>query len=65
MDENIQAGWRLPRSLVEAFDRAYHQAMAEGRSPGTKSDFAAAVVRLGLERVGAAGDPIAAASAHG
>jgi hypothetical protein len=46
----VQPGWRLPRDLIEALDRAYHTKKALGEPGLTKSGFVADLIADALSR---------------
>lgn len=49
-DELMQPGWRLPRSLMERIDRAYHWKKAQETLSLTKSEFVADLLASALAR---------------
>lgn len=46
----VQPGWRLPRSLMERIDRAYHWKKAQGERDLTKGEFVAELIASALAR---------------
>jgi hypothetical protein len=47
-DDLMQPGWRLPRSLMERIDRAYHWKKAQETLTLTKSEFVADLLASAL-----------------
>ncbi len=46
--EMKQPGWRLPNELCDEVEQRYHAACADGSFKGSKQEYAAGVLRLGL-----------------
>jgi hypothetical protein len=49
-EELVQPGWRLPRSLMERVDRAYHTRKAQGPLALTKQEFVADLLSFALSQ---------------
>ena len=51
-DTDFQPGWRFPRAFLDQLDREFYLSKARGFR-GTKSDFAQALLMVGMEHLAA------------